>query len=434
MGDLTVGWLTSGMQSARDSRAITSLDRTAQGPTATRPGVVAAGGNPGDLVETGSMTAKVTPHRAVIEGSVSADQNPYPVVLEQATSLTFDDGEDQVDRVDRVVDRVYDNTYDNLGSYSGEVEIVKGDAATGNPGPMPPNSHELWRVTIPAGASAGTGGIPWSSAKNDRREHTVAAGGLLPVADYVERDQIEQPHDGLAVWNRAAEHIYVRSAGQWCPASVPVIPDLSWLLPAERFDGLMVVNQQDGKLYRHDATVGDFVPYPPPEAYDFALLERQELTSDESFITFTGINQAFRNLELVISGYITGNQTRDLWLRFNGDNSTNYSWYRHAHVADSSEADFARFSSTTLTFGRFGTAVIWPSTAVVQILNYSASDGTTAHGDGAAINNGTTAAQFARWSTVGSYNINAAITSISCHVGAGYGYRAGTVFSLYGKR
>jgi hypothetical protein len=45
---------------------------------------------------------------------------------------------------------------------------------------MPSACLRLWDVTVPPGASAGTGGIPWASALSDRRRFTSAYGGIIP--------------------------------------------------------------------------------------------------------------------------------------------------------------------------------------------------------------------------------------------------------------
>lgn len=71
--------------------------------------------------------------------------------------------------------------YDTSGQTAVAVEINQG-AATATPAAptMPAGALRLWDITVPAGASAGTGGITWACALADRRRYTAAYGGIIP--------------------------------------------------------------------------------------------------------------------------------------------------------------------------------------------------------------------------------------------------------------
>ncbi|MCT4355840.1 hypothetical protein M5362_22120 [Streptomyces sp. Je 1-79] len=130
--------------------------------------------------DTVGMTANVAPGRAVIQGPAAA--GAYPVVLTDYTQVTFDDGDANNPRIDLVVLRVYDAQYDPVtGRTEAVLEILKGaPKADPEPPQVPEGALGLARVTVPAGASVGTGGLDWSTAVYDLRHPSVAVGGILP--------------------------------------------------------------------------------------------------------------------------------------------------------------------------------------------------------------------------------------------------------------
>ncbi|MBH5131201.1 MULTISPECIES: hypothetical protein [Streptomyces] len=129
--------------------------------------------------ESAGMRATVAPGRAVIQGQGPA--GAYPVVLTDYTSLLLEDGDASNPRIDLVVLRVHDAQFDGGDRTEAALEIVKGEAAaTPEPPQTPPASMPLARITVPAGASAGTDGIDWDTDVYDLRTPTVAAGGIQP--------------------------------------------------------------------------------------------------------------------------------------------------------------------------------------------------------------------------------------------------------------
>ncbi|MFJ4619079.1 hypothetical protein [Streptomyces sp. NPDC088812] len=181
------GWLSPDGQSREDTRLVSLGALTPTSPVATRSGIL-PGSSDGQyrisgftLTGTsGAMSATVSPGRAVVQSTDT--RGAYPVALTEYLPLTFSDGNPQYGRIDLVVLRVYDHDHDGEGRYEAAVEIVEGTAAALPTVPTAPGlSLPLYEVLVPAGTSAGTGGIPWATALTGRRTATVSAGGILPV-------------------------------------------------------------------------------------------------------------------------------------------------------------------------------------------------------------------------------------------------------------
>ncbi|MEU3610905.1 hypothetical protein ABZ725_01130 [Streptomyces sp. NPDC006872] len=183
------GWLSPDGQSREDTRLVSLGALTPTSPVATRSGVL-PGSSEGlyriaGFTLTGtsnSMSATVSPGRAVLQST--AARGAYPVALTEYLPLTFADGDPLYSRIDLVVLRIYDDVYDASDTddrTEAVVEIVPGTPAAAPAVPAAPGlSLPLYQVTVAAKASAGTGGITWSSAV-DRRTATVGVGGILPV-------------------------------------------------------------------------------------------------------------------------------------------------------------------------------------------------------------------------------------------------------------
>ncbi|MBT2445912.1 hypothetical protein J7F03_02160 [Streptomyces sp. ISL-43] len=127
-----------------------------------------------------AMTLNVSNGRAVIQGLHA--QGFYQVTLDGGAVLTVADGDAQYGRVDLLVLRVYDASYDTSGKNEAAVEIIRGTPAATPVAPAtPPLSLPLYEIAVPAGASAGKGGIVWNGALKDLRTTTVAIGGIVPA-------------------------------------------------------------------------------------------------------------------------------------------------------------------------------------------------------------------------------------------------------------
>ncbi|MGW1716442.1 hypothetical protein [Streptomyces sp. NPDC002156] len=127
----------------------------------------------------GGMTATVGPGRAIVQAASA--RGAYPVAVTEPLTLTFEDGDQQHPRKDLVVLRIYDDQYDASGRTEAVVEVVKGEAVSATPAEpaTPAAALPLYAVTVPANASAGSGGLAWTLT--DRRTTVVAVGGILPT-------------------------------------------------------------------------------------------------------------------------------------------------------------------------------------------------------------------------------------------------------------
>ncbi|WP_369377666.1 hypothetical protein [Streptomyces sp. cg36] len=210
-------WLLTapGGQTREDTR-ITPLGTMApEGELLTRDGVI-AGGNPLRASGASAMAVQIGTGRAVVQGTLA--QGAYPVAVTAPETLPIGAGHAQFTRIDSVVLKVYDGLYDTSGQTLARVEVIVGDAnATPAPPPLPPATLRLWDITVPAGTSAGTGGINWATALTDRRRYTTSHGGITPpggpstpgayVGQYRDAGRLER-WDGTA-WRDAVERHYV---------------------------------------------------------------------------------------------------------------------------------------------------------------------------------------------------------------------------------
>ncbi|MBK3635204.1 hypothetical protein JHN52_20165 [Streptomyces sp. MBT97] len=200
-------WLLPNGQTREDTRLTPVGTYAPESEMRTRDGVI-AGGNPFAATSAGAMSVQIGTGRALVQGTDA--QGAYPVSVDAPVTLTFTDGEAQFARIDSVAVRVYDQLFDQYGQNLATVEIIRGTgSATPTAPSMPSACLRLWDVTVPPGASAGTGGIPWSSALGDRRRFTSAYGGIIPrgygLAFNGSYDgQYRDNGAGLERWNAAA--------------------------------------------------------------------------------------------------------------------------------------------------------------------------------------------------------------------------------------
>ncbi|MDT3395598.1 hypothetical protein RKE29_02850 [Streptomyces sp. B1866] len=208
-----VAWLLSGPpngQTRTDTRLAPLGTMAPEGELTSRAGVI-AGGAPLAATGTGPMQVQLGTGRAVVQGTTA--QGAYPVVVTAPETLTVPDGDAQYPRLDSLVLRVYDGLFDASGQTAAAVELLTGAPAPSpvEP-PLPAATLRLWTVTVPAGASAGTGGIPWSSALADRRRYTTAHGGIIPRAA---GDSTPGAYDGQYRDRGGVLERWNATAGQW---------------------------------------------------------------------------------------------------------------------------------------------------------------------------------------------------------------------------
>ncbi|OAR21920.1 hypothetical protein A8W25_28155 [Streptomyces sp. ERV7] len=211
-------WLLTapGGQTREDTRLAPLGTMTPEGELLTRDGVI-AGGNPLLAAGVGTMQVRIATGRAIVQGTLG--QGAYPVAITAPETLTVSDGHAQYGRIDSVVVKVYDGLYDTSGQTLARLEVIKGpETSTPAPPALPAATLRLWDITVPAGTSAGTGGINWSTALADRRRYTTSHGGITPpggpstpgayVGQYRDSGRGLERWTGTA-WRDAVERHYV---------------------------------------------------------------------------------------------------------------------------------------------------------------------------------------------------------------------------------
>ena len=147
------------------------------------------------------------------------------------------------------------------------------------------------------------------------------------------------------------------------------------------------------------------------------------LGSAASSVTFSSINQGYRDLILVCSGTSSNTGINSIQLRFNADAGSNYSI-----VNINGTAGGAGVGVSTGT-GALGGLTISSSVNanITQIMDYSATDKhkTTLSREN-SLGESYVRAASTRWANT------AAITSILCRVDTGANFNSGSTFSLYG--
>ena len=250
MGDLSVGYINrDGYQTPQATRlyAQSAFMPSTSGPLVVRTGLL---GNRDAATLTGAtaMQCDIDAFLALIAGTESGDQGAYPVALRATKRLTFEAGESAINRVDRIISHVYDDDVDGSGEWDGDVEVLKGDPATGAATALPPDSMLMYEVTVPAGASAGGSGIPWASAVANKRQWTTTAGGALPVPDKAARDAIVAPYEGFGVFRIDLGVIETWDGAVWRTQGVPDLDSSGELTKLDQHEGPLVVI--DGDLWR----------------------------------------------------------------------------------------------------------------------------------------------------------------------------------------
>ncbi|MET9253745.1 hypothetical protein [Streptomyces sp. NPDC003717] len=171
-------WLLPLTQTREDTRLTPVGTFAPESEMRTRDGVI-AGGNPFAATGAGAMSLQIGVGRALVQGTDA--QGAYPVAVDVPETLTFTDGDAQFGRIDSVTLRVYDQLFDVNGQNLARLEIVEGPRQATPAAPaLPAACLRLWDVAVPAGASAGVGGIDWNAALSDRRRFTSGYGGIIP--------------------------------------------------------------------------------------------------------------------------------------------------------------------------------------------------------------------------------------------------------------
>tara|TARA_R110000796_G_scaffold171632_1_gene288683 strand:- start:1396 stop:1950 length:555 start_codon:yes stop_codon:yes gene_type:complete len=167
---------------------------------------------------------------------------------------------------------------------------------------------------------------------------------------------------------------------------------------------------------------------------DYNLLETTDLTSSASSVTFSGIDQNYKHLQIrmVTRSSQTGVDSDQIVLRYNATGGSNYSFhYLQGNGSGVSSSGFSPDSSSNLTnttaanapTGAFGASVF-------DILDFSSSVKNTTHrGLTGFIANTTKNIKLSS----GAFFQTAPVTSITI-INQSFSFVAGSRFSLYGSK
>jgi hypothetical protein len=202
--------LENGADTAPRVRLADALALQGTGPLSTRAGLRPDGGGEVTAV-AGSMAVQVTPFVAWVEGSASDAQGGYPFINDATKTLVVADGHATLARVDTVAAVVYEDAYDGSGETMAHLTVVTGVPGAGAP-VLPGSAVPLRDVNVPAGSSAGTGGLSSSNIGADRRQYLAA--GVVPVSGVAERDTLGAL-PGQVVFRADIGALQLKQAGGW---------------------------------------------------------------------------------------------------------------------------------------------------------------------------------------------------------------------------
>lgn len=162
-----------------------------------------------------------------------------------------------------------------------------------------------------------------------------------------------------------------------------------------------------------------------PVTYD--KLASTTLTSNQSSVTFSSIDQTYTDLVVQFRGNVL-NSNQQMWMRLNGDSSGNYT-YIGIYSVSSSAGNAASVSATACVIGGLGDGFTSNSQSIgsvtANINNYSATN----------IYKTVIARDVNRWTNTGltcsSWFSTAAVTSITL-LGSSAGFETGTSIAIYG--
>ncbi|MET9372971.1 hypothetical protein ABZX98_02290 [Streptomyces sp. NPDC002992] len=297
--NLRSSWVLETGQTREDTR-LTQIGATnALNPVQVRSGVL-PGSYDGKYRLSGfwmtgasAMAATVSEGRAVIQGDIS--QGAYPVALPMAQQVAFVEGDAQYRRIDLVVLRIYDRLYEGTRNEA-VVEVIQGQAGPTPKAPLaPPRSLPLYEVTVPIGASAGNGGIPWNTSLKDLRTSVVSAGGILPVEGAVtpgaypgQYQDVDLPNSQLQRWDGGKWVAYPQALGGIVPTSVSTSTPGTYngqyrattAGPLQRWTGTAWAPAYPGPYFNDSLDAG----YTTSTTYVSALVERTTNPLTVSFV------------------------------------------------------------------------------------------------------------------------------------------------------
>lgn len=169
-----------------------------------RPGIRLDGGGAVSII-VGTMTVQCTGLSGWVDAG-SVGQVGIPFVLDTTKVLTIDPGHATLVRVDTVA-----IVADASTPTTATVQVVKGTPGAGAPA-LPTYAVALRDISVPAGASTGTGGLSGGALSTDRRNYL--AHGIIRVAGQTERDALT-PQEGWAVYRADTDKVEYYTGAAW---------------------------------------------------------------------------------------------------------------------------------------------------------------------------------------------------------------------------
>lgn len=204
------GWISGGVVDTEDARLATGVFAApGAGPVQARSGIKPAGGNPGQVLPTATVSGKVTvnPFQAVIQGTRATAAGAYLVTMDRPKTIDVlgaRPASTENPRHDLVVVRQYDTQYGDKQTGM-VVELVPGDAAAQPVDPQVPGDHiRLAKIVVPKNATTIT-----AADIIDERPYTAAAGGVVRVWN----DRPANPHIGMYVHHVQTHRLEVYTGG-----------------------------------------------------------------------------------------------------------------------------------------------------------------------------------------------------------------------------
>lgn len=160
-------------------------------------------------VVAGTMNVSVKPFTGWLDGGASDAQAGYPVVSDSTATLTLSPGHATQARVDVVAVVINDHAFDGSGQTNCVLTVIEGTPGGGVPA-LPVTCLPLRAINVPAGLSAGTGGLSSGNLSTDYRLYLPM--GITKVGSVADRDTIvpgtgrgtvvyRNDNDVLEVWN-----------------------------------------------------------------------------------------------------------------------------------------------------------------------------------------------------------------------------------------
>ena len=156
----------------------------------------------------------------------------------------------------------------------------------------------------------------------------------------------------------------------------------------------------------------------------YTPLANVTLGSAAANVTFSSINQTYRDLIVVINSGNSANIYNGIYARFNSDTGNNYSGLYA--LGNGSTTLSGTHPTNLITFGAGGAST---SATIVNIMDYSATD---KHKTVLVKRGVSDATGYSVGMEVGRWANTAAITSMIIFDQSGYTFDAGSNFSLYG--